>query len=92
MAALRRAFVAGLPGRVDGMRAALARGERAVVADEAHRLAGTGLSYGLPELTAWGRETESLCKRAPTAAELTRALDALATMVARLAPPKSAIG
>jgi HPt (histidine-containing phosphotransfer) domain-containing protein len=96
LAALRDAFVGGLPARLDGLRAALAAGDRVAVQVEAHRLAGTGVSYGLPELTQWGRAVEQLCKtgaaRPTIDAELERALDELAVLVASLRPARSAMG
>jgi HPt (histidine-containing phosphotransfer) domain-containing protein len=84
MAALRDAFVGGLPSRLDGLRAALAAGDRVTVQLEAHRFAGTGVSFGLPQLSAWGRAVEQLCRTAPAAIddELERALDELALLVA----------
>ena len=92
LAALRDAFVGGLPARLDGLRAALAAGDRVAVQVEAHRLAGTGVSYGLPELSEWGRAVERLCKAAAPVAELARALDELALLVTSLCPPRSAMG
>jgi HPt (histidine-containing phosphotransfer) domain-containing protein len=92
LAALRDAFVGALPSRLEGLRAALAAGDREAVQQEAHRLAGTGVSYGLPELTRWGRAVEQLCKGEAPAAELARALDELALLVASLCPVRSAIG
>jgi HPt (histidine-containing phosphotransfer) domain-containing protein len=88
MAALREAFVAGLPSRLDGLRAALAAGDRVTVQREAHRLAGTGVSYGLPQLTAWGRAVEQLCRAEPAAGdgELAGAVEELARLVASLGP------
>ena len=47
MRALRDGFVAGLPERLATMRAALRADDRATLQHEAHRLAGTGVSYGL---------------------------------------------
>ena len=59
---LRDGFVAGLPARLAAMRAALRADDRATLQHEAHRLAGTGVSYGLPQLTTWGREVERKVK------------------------------
>jgi HPt (histidine-containing phosphotransfer) domain-containing protein len=92
LAALRDAFVGGLPSRLDGLRAALAAGDRVMVQQEAHRLAGTGVSYGIPELTDWGRAVEQLCKAEAPTTELGRALDELALLVASLLPVRSAAG
>lgn len=68
------------------MRAALDAGDRQTVQYEAHRLAGTGVSYGVPELTDWGREVERRCKADASAAELAAELDRLAALVEELAP------
>ena len=54
MRALRQGFVAGLPERLAAMRAAVRADDRAALQHEAHRLAGTGVSYGLPQLTTFG--------------------------------------
>ena len=62
MRALRQGFVAGLPDRLATMRAALRADDRATLLHEAHRLAGTGVSYGVPQLTSWGREVEKKVK------------------------------
>jgi HPt (histidine-containing phosphotransfer) domain-containing protein len=83
---LRDAFVGALPGRLEGMRAALAQQDREALRQEAHRLAGTGVSYGVPELTVWGRSVEQLCRQGATAGELGHALDELAALIARIAP------
>jgi HPt (histidine-containing phosphotransfer) domain-containing protein len=84
LAALRDSFVGALPARLAGLRAAVAAGDREAVQLEAHRLAGTGTSYGLPELSAWGRSVEQLCRLSPAALEreLAQALDDLAQLIA----------
>ena len=64
MRALREGFVAGLPERLATMRAALCADDRATLQYEAHRLAGTGVSYGVPQLTSWGRKVEKKVKGA----------------------------
>jgi HPt (histidine-containing phosphotransfer) domain-containing protein len=92
LAALRDAFVSGLPSRLDTMRVALDAGDRATVQHEAHRLAGTGVSYGLPELTEWGRTVERQCKQQASDGELHDALDRLALLVHGLTPAVSATG
>ena len=92
LAALRDAFVGGLPSRLDTMRVALDAGDRATVQREAHRLAGTGVSYGVPELTEWGRQVERQCKQSATDGELHHALDRLALIVDGLMPVASATG
>jgi two-component system, sensor histidine kinase and response regulator len=91
MRSLREGFVAGLPERLATMRAALRADDRATVQHEAHRLAGTGLSYGLPELTTWGREVERKVKTGAALAALDAALDALDALIARVAP-RHAVG
>jgi HPt (histidine-containing phosphotransfer) domain-containing protein len=92
LAALRDAFVGGLPSRLDTMRVALDAGDRATVQREAHRLAGTGVSYGLPVLTEWGRAVERQCKQEASDVELRDALDRLALLVESLVPQASATG
>jgi HPt (histidine-containing phosphotransfer) domain-containing protein len=94
MVALREAFVAALPSRLDGLRAALAAGDRVTVQLEAHRLAGTGVSYGLPQLTAWGRAVEQLCRAEPPASEgeIAGAIEELARLVAGLGLAQTAVG
>jgi len=62
MRQLREGYIAGLPARLETMRMALRGQDRATLQSEAHRLAGTGMSYGLPQLTTWGREVERKCK------------------------------
>lgn len=90
--ALRDGFIAGLPDRLDAMRAALGRDDRATVQHEAHRLAGTGESYGLPALTAWGRMAEAQCRGGASRAVLDAALDALEAIIAAAGPPSRASG
>jgi HPt (histidine-containing phosphotransfer) domain-containing protein len=90
--ALRDGFIAGLPDRLVTMRAALRSDDRATVQHEAHRLAGTGVSYGLPALTTWGQKVERECKHGATLAALDVELDELAAIIAPLVPPASAIG
>lgn len=92
MAALRDTFVGGLPPRLEAMRAALDAGDRETLHREAHRLAGTGQSYGLPEITTYGRELEHLCRDGAEPPELRRALEKLEMIVASLCPPHSAMG
>ena len=62
MRGLRAGFVAGLPARLEMMRLAQRDEDRTTLQREAHRLSGTGLSYGFPQLTQWGREVEQRCK------------------------------
>lgn len=92
MRELREGFVAGLPARVEAMRAAVAGDDRETVQREAHRLAGTGLSYGLPELTTWGRAVERKCKAGEPLAALVADLEALAALIAGLTQPLDAVG
>ena len=82
MRALREGFVAGLPARLATMRSALRTDDRATLLHEAHRLAGTGVSYGLPQLTAWGREVERKIKGGAALAALDADLDHLAALIA----------
>ena len=90
--ALRDGFVAGLPDRLVTMRAALRRDDRATVQHEAHRLAGTGESYGLPALTAWGRQVEQQCRSGASVAALDAALDAFEALILVVPPPAAASG
>jgi HPt (histidine-containing phosphotransfer) domain-containing protein len=82
MRALRDGFVAGLPARLAAMRAALRSDDRATLQHEAHRLAGTGVSYGLPQLTSWGREVERKMKGGAPLAAFDADLEALSTLIA----------
>lgn len=82
MRGLRAGFVAGLPARLDTMRLAQRNEDRATLQREAHRLSGTGLSYGFPQLTVWGREVERRCKTGEPLAALARDLERLADMIA----------
>ena len=81
MRALREGFVAGLPARLATMRDALRTDDRATLQHEAHRLAGTGVSYGLPQLTTWGRDVERKIKGGAALAALVTDLDQLATLI-----------
>jgi two-component system, sensor histidine kinase and response regulator len=82
MRALRDGFVAGLPARLETMRQALRADDRATLQHEAHRLAGTGVSYGLPQLTSWGREVEKKVKGGAPLAAFEPDLDALSALIA----------
>src|SRR6478735_4682628 len=82
MRALRDGFIAGLPGRLAAMRDALRTDDRATLQHEAHRLAGTGVSYGLPQLTAWGRDVERKLKGGAALTALDADLDQLARLIA----------
>lgn len=88
--ALRAGFIMGLPDRLATMRAALRRDDRATLQHEAHRLAGTGVSYGLPELTTWGRDVERKLKSGATLAALDADLDTLSDFIARVVPQSAA--
>jgi HPt (histidine-containing phosphotransfer) domain-containing protein len=86
MRALRDGFVAGLPARLATMRNAVRADDRATLQYEAHRLAGTGVSYGLPQLTAWGRDVERKIKGGAPLAALGADLDVLAALIASVEP------
>ena len=84
MRALRDGFVAGLPERLETMRAAMRVDDRATLQHEAHRLAGTGVSYGLPQLTSWGRDVEKKLKSGAPLSSVGEELDELASIIASL--------
>jgi two-component system, sensor histidine kinase and response regulator len=86
MRALRQGFVAGLPGRLATMRAALCADDRATLQHEAHRLAGTGVSYGLPQLTSWGREVEKKVKGGAPLLALADDLERFSALIASVEP------
>ena len=86
MRELRDGFVAGLPARLAAMRAALRADDRATLQHEAHRLAGTGVSYGLPQLTSWGREVERKVKGGAPLAAFVTDLDELSALIASVEP------
>jgi HPt (histidine-containing phosphotransfer) domain-containing protein len=85
MRALRVGFVAGLPERLATMRAALRADDRATLQHEAHRLAGTGVSYGLPQLTSWGRQVEAKVKGGAPLAAFDVDLETLSALIASAA-------
>jgi HPt (histidine-containing phosphotransfer) domain-containing protein len=82
MRALRDGFIAGLPERLATMRAALRADDRATVQHEAHRLAGTGVSYGLPQLTSWGRAVEKKVKSGTPLLALEIELERFSSLIA----------
>ena len=84
MRALRDGFVAGLPGRLETMRAAMRADDRATLQHEAHRLAGTGVSYGLPQLTSWGRAVEKKLKSGAPLASVVEELEELSSIISSL--------
>ena len=86
MRALRKGFVAGLPARLATMRAALRADDRATLQHEAHRLAGTGVSYGLPQLTSWGREVEKKVKGGTSLLALADDLERFSALIASVGP------
>lgn len=86
MRALREGFVAGLPARLATMRAALRADDRATLQHEAHRLAGTGVSYGLPQLTTWGREVERKVKGGAPLSAFAVDLEQLSALIASVEP------
>ncbi|MCU1280708.1 MAG: Hpt domain [bacterium] len=86
MRALREGFVAGLPARLATMRSALLADDRATLQHEAHRLAGTGVSYGLPQLTSWGREVEKKVKAGAPLLALADDLERLSALIASVGP------
>ncbi len=90
-ALLREGYIAGLPERLATMRAAVRADDRATLQREAHRLAGTGLSYGLPELTEWGQAAERKLKSGARLPELGEDLDALSDLIAAVIP-RQAVG
>jgi HPt (histidine-containing phosphotransfer) domain-containing protein len=86
MRQLREGYISSLPARLEAMRMALRADDRATLQQEAHRLAGTGLSYGLPELTTWGREVERKCKAGATLEAFVGDLDALSGLIVAIKP------
>ena len=68
------------------MRRAMRAGDRASIQLEAHRLAGTGLLYDLPQLTTWGRAVEKKLKSGAPLGEVTRDLDTLSDLIAAVVP------
>lgn len=88
---LKVGYVAGLPERLAAMRRAARAGDRASVQLEAHRLAGTGLLYDLPQLSAWGRAVEQKLKSGAPLGDLDADLDALSDLIAAVVP-WSAVG
>lgn len=86
MRELRDGFVAGLPARLATMQAALRADDRATLQYEAHRLAGTGVSYGLPQLTSWGRAVEKKVKGGAPLAAFEPDLEKLAAFIASVDP------
>lgn len=95
LAALREAFAADLPGRLEALHAAwtadLDAGEATRTHFLAHRLAGSAGTFGYAALAQWARELERLLKapaeegRGPSKEEATRAERILAAL-APLAP------
>jgi HPt (histidine-containing phosphotransfer) domain-containing protein len=83
---LREGYIASLPARLETMRLALRGEDRATLQQEAHRLAGTGQSYGLPQLTTWGREVERKCKAGAALEAIVVDLDALSRMLLEIVP------
>jgi HPt (histidine-containing phosphotransfer) domain-containing protein len=86
MRQLREGYIASLPARLETMRVALSGDDRATLQQEAHRLAGTGLSYGLPQLTTWGREVERKCKAGAALEAFMGDLDELKGMIGAIVP------
>ena len=78
MALLRRNYVAHLEERKGELLGFAAIGEsrryeddeRSAIKDMAHKLAGTGATYGMPAVSEAGRTLELLVRRAPSTAEL----------------------
>lgn len=83
---LRVGFIASLPDRLATLRKAARGDDRATVRHEAHRLAGTGVLYGLPQLTEWGRAVERKLKGGAPLASLGDDLDTLSDLIAALLP------
>lgn len=97
---LRREYLAGLPAQLDEIRAAidgLRLGHReaaATLRTHFHQLAGSGGSYGFPEISSIAREAERLMAADPAASDATRLEDAvhrLAQVARRVPDPEPAI-
>jgi HPt (histidine-containing phosphotransfer) domain-containing protein len=86
MRQLREGYISSLPARLEAMRLALRGQDRATLQQEAHRLAGTGQSYGLPQLTTWGREVERKCKAGATLEAFVGDLDTLSRLILEITP------
>ena len=84
VAELLDAFVAGLTGKVDSMRRALAHGNHDELRGLAHQLKGAGGSYGYPMLTEAARTLEGAAKAEDVEAS-TLALKELAELCQRAA-------
>ncbi|MBA3522047.1 MAG: diguanylate cyclase [Gemmatimonadales bacterium] len=86
LAALRREYLAGVPARLEELRqdiAAFRGGQKEALASlkiRFHRLAGSGGSYGFPEISAIAREMEQWIATRPAAAEAGRLDEAVARL------------
>jgi HPt (histidine-containing phosphotransfer) domain-containing protein len=78
---LRQGYLAGLPARLVVIRAAQKAGDRTALQLEAHRLAGTGVSYGAPMLSEWGQRVERKCKSDVPLTELADEVDILSHLI-----------
>jgi HPt (histidine-containing phosphotransfer) domain-containing protein len=74
-------YLDGLPERLSAVREAFSGNDRIALQYQAHRLAGSGVSYGAPELTDWGREVERKCKEGVPLADLEPDIERLSQLI-----------
>src|SRR4051812_42312237 len=94
LAELRLAFLAQLrdlgtgleelEGRLSDVNPGLVEIERMRLRALAHRLAGNGGLFGLPQLSEWGHRTERLCQSAAPAESLRASVAELGRLLALL--------
>ncbi|HJV22446.1 MAG TPA: Hpt domain-containing protein [Holophagaceae bacterium] len=70
LAALKTAFLSQLGSRLDELEAAWRAGDYAEVHRQAHKLAGTAGTFGVPEVSTLARTLEHRLTRAREGAEL----------------------
>jgi HPt (histidine-containing phosphotransfer) domain-containing protein len=62
LADLKREYLAGIPSRVATIREHLSLGDAAVLEEDFHKIKGTGMTYGVPELSKIGELGETICR------------------------------
>lgn len=68
LAELQIEYLAALPTKIADIETHLRSGEMAKLRDDFHKLKGSGLTYGIPEISELCEVTELLCDSKPQAA------------------------
>ena len=79
MLELKQEYISEIPMKLEEIRSHLNANDIVTLQDDFHKLKGTGKTYGIPEISALGEVTETICRENPDQAmeAILKALDIL---------------